>query len=322
MKQLFAVITLFCASLALGQERAVVIALDTEQIMIGGQTQLRIEVMSHAADTVGFPLVADTIVNEIEVLKKSKLDTQFVGDQLDQKVLTQILTVTSFDSGYHPIPPRIATINGKEVLSNPLLLGVQTLEIDTAEGIYDIKANAEAPFSLKEWFQENWHWFAYGLAAALLITAFFWWYFKRKKEEKPEPVVPPRAAHLEAFERLQKLKEAQQWHDEVKLYYSELTEILRQYIERRFLVPAMEQTSDEILISLKRKSDLTSEMLENLKQMLVLSDLVKFAKERPSSKESEMNLELAFRFVEETRKKTEAEFQNRPPDQPENGSND
>ncbi len=307
--------SLVLALCSMAQERSLSISTDRELFMIGEKAVLEVVLRSHASDTVAFPVIGDTIISELEVLERSKLDTNYEGDDLSQRVFTQRITFTSFDTGYFPITPRIATINGKEVLSNPLLVSIATVEVDTSKGIYDIKGVAEAPFSLKEWLIENQQYFYIGIPLLILIVLLSLWLARRKPEEVVEPVVPPVIAHVRALERLDQLKQQELWQKgEIKHYYSELTEILREYIEYRFLVPALEQTTDEIHASLRRNPDIGSPSLSQLKQLLFLADLVKFAKEKPESRENEMNLQMAYDFVQETkREEVEHSAENLPP---------
>lgn len=318
MKIGFTYIALLIALTGIAQERSLTLSSDRQEIVIGEQVQLQLVLKSHAGDTVQFPIIGDTLITEVEVLNRSTVDTAYEGNDLSQRIFTQQITVTSFDSGYFPIPPRIATINGTEVLSNALLISVQTIDIDTAQGIYDIKAIVETPFSITEWLEENWKIFAIAIPALLLITLLSFWLLSRKPKKKEEPIIPTRPAHIIAMERLAAMETEQAWLKEnSKPYYSELTDVLREYIEHRFKVPALEQTTEEIHASLRRNPDLSSSSLQELKQLLFLADLVKFAKEKPSVQEKELNLNQAKTFVAQTKlEEFVAQPENLSPDQP------
>jgi hypothetical protein len=284
------------------QEQSFRVDIDRENIVIGEQVRMTITLKCHAADSTVFPLIGDTLIREIEVVSKSKIDTAFSGDQLDQKILSQNIVLTSFDSGYYAIAPLVAHINDEMVESNPFLISVQTIAIDTAKGIYDIRGIADVPFSLKEWLKEYWPWIVFPLIALAAILYFILIWSKRptlKSEPKPKVIRP---FHEIALERLDKLEQEKLWQSgQIKLFYIELSDILREYIEHRFNIPAMEQTTDEIITSMRRSPDFSHEQIDKTRRLLFLSDLVKFAKEKPVGSENEMNIAMVRAFIIESK---------------------
>ena len=301
MRLLFIISFIVAQAIGFGQERSLTIGTDKESILIGEQMEFKVTLKGASGDTMLLPLIEDTIITEIEVINRSKVDTAFEGAQLEQRILSQTYTITSFDSGYFPITPRVALINGEEIESNPLLIAVQTIEIDTSKGIIDIMEIEDVPFSFKEWFQENWTWIAISLVALAIITFIALKLSKQKPKEAPEIVIPERPAHEIAFERLEKLKEEKLWQaGKIKEYYSELSDILREYIEFRLMLPAMEQTTDEIISGLRHNPDLSAASVSKVKKLLFLSDLVKFAKENPVGNENELNFSIVEDFIKET----------------------
>jgi len=110
-------------------------------------------------------------------------------------------------------------------------------------------------------------------------------------------------AHIIALQELDKLKGDQLWqHDKVKEYYTRMTDVLRVYIEDRFKVPAMEQTTFEILSDFKaNKSLIDAESYNGLKDILELADLVKFAKLTPLPDDNHQSLNSAYLFVQYTK---------------------
>ena len=293
----------FILSQAIGfsQERSLTISTSKESILIGEQMEMNVVLRGASGDTMLLPLIEDTLITEIEILRRSKVDTAFEGAQLEQRILSQTYTITSFDSGSFPVSPRVALINGEEIESNPFLIAVQTIEVDTSKGIVDIKDIEQVPFSIKEWLQENWQWIAIGIFLIALITIIALKLSKRKPKVEPEIIIPERPANEIAAERLEQLKEEKLWQaGKIKLYYSELSDILREYIEHRYLIPALEQTTDEIINGLRHNPDLSPELVGKVRQLLFLSDLVKFAKENPVGNENEMNFSIAESFVKET----------------------
>jgi hypothetical protein len=275
--------------------------LDTNNILIGKQVWLTLQTTTHSSDTVLWPQIADTLKKEIEVLERSKIDTIYSEGNFEHKTLRQQLLLTSFDSGYHAIKPFRFIINGKEYETEPLLLEVHTVAIDTSKGIADIKEPISVNYSFVDWVKDNWPYIIYGVVAVAAIAGAIY-YFKKKKKIpiqvfKPKPVKP---AHLIALEKLNALKEKKLWQQEkVKEYHIELSEIIREYIENRFKIQALEQTTPEIIFSF-RTIDIPAELKNELNRTLTLSDLVKFAKENPLPGENENALTVAFNFVHST----------------------
>lgn len=111
----------------------------------------------------------------------------------------------------------------------------------------------------------------------------------------------------EATGQLKKLEQEKLWQKgEVKKYHSEISDIIRIYLERQFNFPAMEQTTDEILFSVNKYEEIRGwDYL--LKQILTTADLVKFAKYQPLPDENSLSLKNAFEFVEKTKPQPVAE---------------
>jgi hypothetical protein len=129
-----------------------------------------------------------------------------------------------------------------------------------------------------------------------------YYYNKRKKPvvvQVPKgPVTPPWEIALAAFDRIEKEAAWKSGND--KLYHSSIADTLREYIEAQLKLPALESTTDETLLLLKRSLNQT-EAIELIRQVLTLADLVKFAKEKPLPAEHERSLSLARQFVLITR---------------------
>lgn len=300
MKPLITSIVAIIAVLsAWAQAGSLKVSTDKEQILIGEQIEMTIELRGASADTFRLPSIGDTLRKEIEVLSRTEPDTSYEGANLEQKVLRQSFTITSFDSGFFAVKPMVGYINRQPVTSNAFLVGVQTVPIDTAKGIADIKDIEQVPFAWREWLQETWHWFALAIAAAGLITWLVFYLSQEKTAAEPEVVIPSRPAHEIAIERLVLLRGEELWQKgKIKPYYSELTDILREFIEHRFGIPALEQTTDEIVSSMARYPDFSEEERQAVKRLLFLADLVKFAKEKPIGQENETHLATVESFVQ------------------------
>jgi hypothetical protein len=277
--------------------------LDSLRILIGDQINLRLEVLHPSGVKVAFPQIPDSLSGKIEVLKKSAVDTTRMKDQTLK--LVQNLVITCFDSGQYRIPPFRFNIQepGKNdsVFTNWLALSVMTLKIDTAHGPVDIKPPFDAPLTLKEVTP-----YILGIILVGALLFFLLYSIKRRKKNLPLFVKPPKPkepAHLWALRELDRIREEKQWQkDKIKEYYSQVTEVLRIYIEERFGFPAMEQTSAEILDSFRNRKELISEKTTGyLARILPLADLVKFAKYTPLTDDHNIVLANAYLFVNETK---------------------
>ena len=287
-------------------------SIDSTHILLGDQVKLFLEIDHPKNVDVIFPNVPDTLVQYIEVLSRSEVDTFELDDETYQKQIQSFL-ITSFDSGSYRIPPLWFKIDLNDRLdsipTNGLTLNVYSMEIDTTRGPTDIKYPYDAPVTLKEVIP-----YILGAILILAILFFIFYAIRRRKNNQPIFVLPKKPkepAHIIALRELDRIKKEKIWQQgKTKQYYSEVTETLRKYIEDRFEIPAMEQTSDETIESFrKQKGLLKDKTFANLSQMLKLADLVKFAKYQTSPDDDNMTLVNAYFFINDTKpeeKKPEA----------------
>ncbi len=304
---------LICGSSVMhAQEIKAIATLDSNSIVIGQQTQLRLSVQFNDLKKVraNFPVLGDTIRKEIEVVAESKVDTVFNEKAQYKYTLTKVFAVTSFDSGYWAIPPFKFDVNSNDtnaIYSEPLLLQVNTMPVDTTLAIKDIKSPYEETYTWIDWLKDNMYVVYTGLAAILviIIIILFIRYFRKVPPPMVAVEVPKIPAHIIAFEKLEKLKSEKLWQEgKLKAYHSLLTDILREYIENRFKIQALEQTTDEILFGF-RNIAIDEDSKDKLKQVLVLADLVKFAKENPLPGENELSMTNVYDFVNGTKRDEE-----------------
>jgi hypothetical protein len=281
--------------------------LDTGNIRIGEQATVILRVWTdgkHDPVKIGWPMVSDTLIKNIQVVKVFQTgtlrpDKEHQNGELGQE---KRIVVTSFDSGYYAIPPFRFVMNGdtiKPLLTEAMLLHVQGMKVDTTIAIKDIKQPLEEPFDWHELIP-TFRWVGLGLIA-LVVVIIAIIYLVRKKRAAPIKLIPLLPPHITALDSLEKLQGQKLWQEgKLKEYHSTLTDIIRQYIEQRFLIHALEQTSDEILSSFK-SIDLPSETRARLYQLLKLADMVKFARQHALPDENEMSMINAKAFVEETK---------------------
>lgn len=286
------------------QEIAISTELDTNRALIGDQLQLTIRVEKPAGARVAFPQLKDTLGRKIEIVGDSYTDTAAVS--ADRVAYGRKLLITVFDTGFFEVPSLdfIATSGQYQdtLTTPPLPFMISAVPLDSA--LRDIKANYKAPLNLAEilyYAREN---YPYGLLAigAGLLTWFLIRYFRRKSGRKKVTGAAPRVElpEVTALRELDRLIADKPWmHGSIKPYYVKLSEILRAYIEGRFHTMALEQTTDEILDSLKADACAAAD-LNRLAGILRLADWVKFAKVIPDVQENARQVELAVEFVRST----------------------
>lgn len=289
---------------AQGWREGVAVILDTTALRIGEQVTLTLSVQYRRTNLpmiVQWPTIGDTLSAHIEVVTDPGIDTLPSPDMDNAYVQERKLRLTSFDTGYWAIPPFHFELNGRAMETEPMLLQVQGVELDSTLAPRDIKDIYELPFSLTHWMREHWKWIACG-ACVLALAALILWLVLRKKKQAPVKEVPVIEIPIDrrTIEALHALEKQRLWQNgEHKAYYSRLTDLVRGYIEERYRVPALESTTDELLQEL-RVSPLTDDQRSRLSNMLHLADMVKFAKTIPSPIDNEQMMSGALRFVEET----------------------
>jgi hypothetical protein len=209
-------------------------------------------------------------------------------------------TIAIFDTGWVRIPslPLIFTNGGQRdtLMSNDIPIHVLPVEPDSS-GLRPIKDIYQQPF-LPGYYKK---YIPHLLVFLLMITGLVYWWKKRNREKRPPAFTPPPPApEIWAYDALDALAEKRLWQSgEVKEHYSILTGILREYLERRYGIRAMEQVTDEILEQL-RKLHLSSALLEDTAQLLSIADLIKFAKADPGIDIHAETIKRVRSFVQET----------------------
>lgn len=272
---------------------------DSTKFPIGSQVNVTIELETVAGNVIEWPVLEDTISRSIEIVSKNPPDT-VRNEKNNNLVIRQVITITSFDTGFIVLPPLTFRVKDKnnavsELKSEAVLLEIFKVPVDISKEIRDIKPVFTAPYTLRDFLP----WLMLAAAVGLLIT-LAWFYIRNRKKNKPLiklPSRPQKPPHVIALEQLEELRREQVWQKgQVKEYYTRLTDILREYFEKRYGVNAAEMTSDEILFAMK---DFLTEVSSHsdLKKLLTLSDLAKFAKGQPIGAENELSLTYARTIV-------------------------
>ncbi|WBX76398.1 hypothetical protein PG911_17495 [Tenacibaculum ovolyticum] len=298
MKTKLFYILLFIYCVGFSQSNEIKVEVDTTNIRIGEQFQYKISV--NETENVIIPKL--TNLKGLEIIDTLKIDT--IKNKLVQKYI-----LTGFDSGAFYIPQQQIFIKNQAFLTDSLLINVATIAIDTTKikkfPIKGIKGEAYQFDDFKYYV-----WWALGILI-LIIALLYFFVLKNKKEETEDVFVPKIPPYEEAIEKLQELDEKLLWqNNKTKKYYSELTEIVRGYIERELKVPALEITTDELIDLLNDFRDVKSidtdkETIYKLKKLLQESDLVKFAKSKPMAHQIEQDRKDAKTVIDNLKPKEE-----------------
>lgn len=267
------------------------IALDSNRMLIGDQRQMQLRVAGlrpNQIDTILFDAWQGTNVEPVHATPWRHTGSESMRD----------IYFTVFDTGYIIIPPlplQYRTADKKDTIySNNLAVEVYGITIDST-GLAPLREIRKEPLNLRDFLP-----YIIGVVAILLTIAFFLW---RPKKQRPEPIVVeiPVPADEVALRRLSELDKQKLWQSgKIKDYQSELTHIIRWYLEEKFKVPALESTTTEILKSLQ-DSAVTSDQLGDLNHILNMADLIKFAKATPEVTIHQDFMERAENFVRNTR---------------------
>jgi len=233
----------------------------------------------------------------VEALKTDTLEKK------DRITLQKIYALTQFDSGAYTLPRQKIIINEKTFLTDSLKISVTNIPVDTLkQKLYDIK-------SLKQVEKSSatmWKALLWILLGLVLLGGLLYWFVIRKKpltEKEKEALLPPYDRAMLELKRLENSKFLIQ--DEYKQYYSELTDIVRSYIEEDVHISALESTTDQLIDKLEMLRDagdlqLDNDTIQQFKRILQTADLVKFAKKKPETSIAEEDRKAVEQIVEKT----------------------
>mgnify|MGYP000998521753 FL=1 len=259
------------------QQKQVTTSIDTTKNKIGAEFKLTLKTNVDTLSKVVFPNAKN--FGALEVIQSYPIDTIRKDDRYE---LVKKYGLTQFDSGRYMIPSVKILINKKEYLSDSIRVEVANVQVDTLkQKMYDIKDIVPANEGIGDWWK-----YLLILLVIVGIGAFIYWYIKKRQKQKIEEEIYKTPIE-KATSLLNNLEKKELWQQgEVKEYYSQLTDIVRNYIEEAIEIPAMESTTSELIEGLKtaskkKKMKLSQETIDNLFVVLKQADLVKFAKSKP-----------------------------------------
>ncbi len=269
--------------------------LDTADILIGQQTYLRFrtEGVNNPA-AIEWPDFRAALPTEIALIETSAA-SKIPGTE---DIYELSLLITSWDSGYFAIAPFSINYLGTAYETEALLFTVNNVAVDLAAAPKTIKGIYDEPFSFVDWVRSNWLLLVCIVLGSILILLIFK-LLRTRKSGNPEhsSELSSLLPHELALKRLELLSKEStyKWEDK-KPFFSDLTEILREYLEGRFYVPAIEQTSGETLESV-RHLGLDQQWQDHFRSLLHTADMVKFAKESTNDDVAERLLNRSKEFI-------------------------
>lgn len=264
--------------------------MDKNKVLLGQPFTLTIEARIPTTGNLQFPVI-DSIPH-FEFVGDRKLDSTKEATFLRIRAQYQLI---SFDSGHWVIPSFALS---RRIISDTIPMDVVYSEFDPKQSYHELRDII--PVEEAE-LEKKMQWWYYAIAGGVLL-AFILYLVVRKKPAKP---VSP-AIVLNAYERAKKqLAQLQGNRPVAKAYYSELTEIFRQYVSDRKGIRSLQNTTDDLVVQLRGLYNDKS-AFDSLAQALRLADFVKFAKYVPNADDDRMAFETISRAIDDIEKVPDA----------------
>ncbi|QYN51574.1 MULTISPECIES: BatD family protein [Apibacter] len=267
--------------------------ISTDYIKFGEPIVLKITVKTGQKDTIIFPTITDTLSEKFEVLRQKK-DTLSKNNSI---FINDSIIFSAYEEGTFSVPPQRILVNSKEYFTPSYKVTVAPVVTDSVKTpLFDIKSIVQIPKNVWDYIQP---YLGYVLILLVILVCVIIYFIRRKKKKsetyKSEPDVL-------AIKRLKKLKKSNYIaKDLYKKYYSELTSIIKEYMEARWNFPATKLLSDDLLEYLKKEKWIDENEIENLSGIFKTSDLAKFAKYKPTPEEAKLHMEKAIKFINLTK---------------------
>lgn len=279
---------------------------ERDSVLIADQLLYGVDLNNVEEGTMfSFPEVKDTLMDGVEIVSGWQLDTVKVikGKKGTLNVLNLRggIVITSFEQGQYALPPLSLQRITKEGVVDTLVFDSQTLEVKTMPvdtttfQLHDIKEQIRYPITFKEVIP--WIGGSVGILALVALAAWLILKYRSRRSAETEKKDP---AHIVALRKLDKYRGNKMWTPEKqKIFYSGITDALREYIDARYDIGAMEMTTAEIMKDLKN-TDVEEDLQSGLKDLFERADFVKFAKYAASDEDNAKALPFAVRFVTST----------------------
>lgn len=297
---------LSCLTSNVGAQVSISASIDSTSIIMGQQTVIHFNVSQPQDLPLQLPVLNDVVAPNVFIVRITG-DTIADGSTIS---INDNIVITVFEPGEYVIPPFVCRDNDKEYKTAELKLTVRDLpdQFEIGRIPAEVKDIYNPPHSKVLWI-------VLSVAVALLILlGFLTFYYWRNHKDDPEPYVRNNAVadsaqpEQTALELIRKIAEGEIWKPvgNEKKYFTELTDILRQYFYRRYSVNALEMTSSELIDALK-KTDMPAKLRDDVRVICFTGDMTKFAKHKPSDQECINCASLAENIVLKTMREEQSE---------------
>lgn len=278
----------------------------SDSVRIGERFFLSLTTEHDPTTQVAFPDPArgDTAFGDVVLLRKLPIHTRSIAGGLQIDSLVYEAAAFGVDTALvSPIPVQFSVDEQvSTVTSPPLGIPIISSVGSEAQNIKDLAPIV--PFA--------WAWWGWPLLVLVVLVGILaWWRLVRdvlrskQRQIAPTEVISSssRSPLEEAEERLHRLQETYLGAPQlIKPFYVELSDVVRTYLRRRLDIPALEETSRELIADLYRlapRHNISPRTVGLIEQVLEAADLVKFADQRPPAATSQALVEEADRAVHE-----------------------
>lgn len=310
----FSILYILLIFSAAGWSQTASLVTDQNKIAIGDQVNMSLRFTFDAGidpNLILFPeLATDQSLNDtIDIItadspvRSTKTDNQ--GNPM--MVWQQEFVIGIYAGGNIQIGPFQAIYQNDTIVSNVTTIIVETPELDDQSSFVGIKDIDTDPYTWWEklllWIKR--HWILLTIIFVVIAAAIGLIFYLRRKPEEKVDKTPPVPLPVQWLNHLKEVEQQQLWQNgKHKLYYTEITDVIRKFLEYKFGIQAMEQTSDEIIQSL-RLSSINKDLMSRIQNLFELADLIKFAKTTPLPQENEVAIQIAKQILIEEIKKLE-----------------
>jgi len=310
MKYILSLFILIFTTLTFAQDEHVSVSLNVakNKIEIGEPLEVTLSIeypISYNIKKIVLPLITDSakLGKDIEIWEtQTPFDTLLENNKGEFiKHYEQHFTIATFKKGIIDLNPIYALFDNDTVISNALIITTEVAELEENAQLKNIKPLIEDPFTIWEkiWLGILEYWLFILLAVLIPLVTLIVYLILKNRPEKVE-VKEIIALNIRVLGKLDKIEQEKLWqNNKTKAYYSEVTNVVRQYLSERYQISTFEKTSSEILNQLKLKP-ISRDQFVQLERLLRLADLVKFAKTAPTPLENESIIEIAREFINET----------------------
>ena len=269
-----------------------------DDITVGDPVQLRLRIEADQNLHIYLDPIDSSEHEHLEVDKPQVKQIEAENPPAGKAHYEVIYPVRAFAIGEHTLPPITIKYtdtdgNSGSIQTPPYLFEVRAVKPSGATKMKGIKGPWSAPPN----------WLLYILTAFLVIVAIgaiIFVYLRRRAKPldlQPE-AVSQHQPHEIAYEQLNRTEEMN-WvaQGEMKIYHTEISHIIREYIAARYHISALELTTQELLDRLQSEN-IPKELV---RQFFTHCDLVKFARYSPTKPEAHERMEEARRIVDETK---------------------